>query len=74
MTDRESIARGVASAVRDFGAIDVVVNNAGVYTTKPLEVAGDDEIARIPSMKFQIPASPSSTAAKTTQPTPFVSS
>lgn len=47
VTDVESISRSLKSAIHDFGTIDVLVNNAGVYTTKPLEMASENDVNRI---------------------------
>ena len=38
VTDRDSIESAISSAINDFGKIDVVVNNAGISTTGPLEL------------------------------------
>ena len=42
--DIESIQKTVKQAIQDFGRIDVVVNNAGIYTTNPLELTPDEII------------------------------
>jgi NADP-dependent 3-hydroxy acid dehydrogenase YdfG len=47
VTDFESIRKTVKSARLDFGDIDVLVNNAGIYTTKPLEMTSENDIFRI---------------------------
>lgn len=47
VTDADSINRSLTLALNDFGAIDVLVNNAGVYTTNPLEIASEDDVERI---------------------------
>jgi NADP-dependent 3-hydroxy acid dehydrogenase YdfG len=44
VTDVDSIQKGITSAINDFGAVDVLVNNAGVYTTKPLEMVSEKDI------------------------------
>lgn len=45
--EKGSIATCIKQAIRDFGKIDVIVNNAGVYTTNPLELTSDDTIHSI---------------------------
>lgn len=47
ITDVDSIQKGLASAIRDFGSIDVLVNNAGIYTTKPLEMASEKDVNQL---------------------------
>lgn len=47
VTDRASIEGAIASAISDFGQIDVVVNNAGIYTTSPLESTRQEDIRAI---------------------------
>ncbi|SET79490.1 NADP-dependent 3-hydroxy acid dehydrogenase YdfG [Natronincola peptidivorans] len=44
VTDHESIKRCLSSVIKDFGGIDVLVNNAGVYTTNPLEITAENDI------------------------------
>lgn len=44
VTDRVSVEAGIAAAIKDFGSIDVLINNAGVYTTRPLESCTTEEI------------------------------
>jgi NADP-dependent 3-hydroxy acid dehydrogenase YdfG len=44
VTDTASIAKSIKAAVNDFGKIDVLLNNAGVYTTGPLECASEKQI------------------------------
>ena len=39
-----SIEIAIQQAIRDFGSIDVIVNNAGIYTTNPLEETSDETI------------------------------
>lgn len=41
--DNKSIRECIQQAIHDFGKIDVLVNNAGIYTINPLELS-DDEI------------------------------
>lgn len=47
VTDKESISSALHSAIKDFGKIDVLVNNAGVYETAPLECTEDEIVNRI---------------------------
>jgi len=42
--DQDSIKRCIQSILQDFGGIDVLINNAGIYTTKPLEMTSEDDI------------------------------
>lgn len=41
VTDPPSIEAAIGQIIKDFGHIDVLVNNAGVYTTDPLEASTD---------------------------------
>ena len=45
--DRDSIKSCIKQVIQDFGKIDVIVNNAGVYTTNPLELTSDETIENI---------------------------
>ncbi len=47
VTDRDSIAPCFERIIGDVGRVDVLVNNAGVYTTSPLEVTPDGMIDSI---------------------------
>jgi NADP-dependent 3-hydroxy acid dehydrogenase YdfG len=40
--DKGSIKTCIKQVIKDFGKIDVIVNNAGVYTTNPLELTADE--------------------------------
>jgi NADP-dependent 3-hydroxy acid dehydrogenase YdfG len=42
--DKGSIKSCIRQVIRDFGKIDVIVNNAGIYTTNPLELISDETI------------------------------
>ena len=42
--DRSSIKSCINRVIQDFGKIDVIVNNAGIYTTNPLELTPDKTI------------------------------
>jgi NAD(P)-dependent dehydrogenase (short-subunit alcohol dehydrogenase family) len=44
VTSPASISECVARVIADCGGIDVLVNNAGVYTTEPLETSSDEII------------------------------
>ena len=45
--DKDSITSCVKQVIRDFERIDVLVNNAGIYTTDPLEIVPDERIEGI---------------------------
>lgn len=45
--DKNSIAECIEQVVQKFGKIDVLVNNAGVYTTDPLELTSDEVLDNI---------------------------
>ena len=45
--DIDSIKDCIDSVIQEFGKIDVLVNNAGVYTTDPLEVTPDEMVNNI---------------------------
>lgn len=45
--DKASIESCIKQVIRDFGKIDVLVNNAGIYTTNPLEMTSDAVIEDI---------------------------
>ncbi|HBE77924.1 MAG TPA: hypothetical protein DDW65_09100 [Firmicutes bacterium] len=47
ITDIDSIQKSLASAINDFGSIDVLINNAGVYTTNPLEMTSEKDINQL---------------------------
>lgn len=40
--DKNSIQECIQKVILDFGKIDVIVNNAGIYTTNPLEMTSDE--------------------------------
>lgn len=47
VTDNAQIKSCLNSVIREFGKIDVLINNAGRYTMKPLEIASDDDVNHI---------------------------
>ena len=47
VTDSGSVKSCIEKVLRDFGKIDVIVNNAGIYTTSPLELTSDEMIDNI---------------------------
>jgi NADP-dependent 3-hydroxy acid dehydrogenase YdfG len=42
--DRNSVESCIKQIIQDFGKIDVIVNNAGVYSTNPLELTSEKTI------------------------------
>lgn len=44
---KESVESCIEQVISDFGKIDVIVNNAGIYTTNPLEMTSDETIENI---------------------------
>lgn len=42
--DKNSIKSCIKQVIQDFGKIDVIVNNAGIYATNPLEFTPDETI------------------------------
>lgn len=42
--DKNSINTCIKQAIQDFGKIDVIINNAGIYTTNPLESTSNEII------------------------------
>jgi len=45
--DKQSIESCINRVIQKFGKIDVIVNNAGIYTINPLEVTPDETIKNI---------------------------
>ncbi|MEL6150389.1 MAG: SDR family oxidoreductase [Chloroflexota bacterium] len=50
ITEREQVAAFVSAAVAEFGTIDVLVNNAGIFYNAPFEEQTDDQWNRIMSV------------------------
>ncbi len=46
LSDRKAIQRAAASVLNDCGAIDILINNAGVVSGKPLLEISDEQIQR----------------------------
>lgn len=44
---RDSVKSCIDQVIEDYGRIDVIVNNAGIYTTNPLEIIPDEVIEDI---------------------------
>lgn len=44
VADAEAVRDGVTAVVREFGAIDALVNNAGLAGPNPLDAGSDDDI------------------------------
>ncbi len=42
--DKDSIKSCINQVIQDFGKIDAIVNNAGIYTTNPLEFTSDKTV------------------------------
>ena len=47
VTDKKSIKSCIKQVIQDVGKIDVIVNNAGIYTTNPLELTSDETIDQV---------------------------
>ncbi|MBX2885232.1 MAG: SDR family oxidoreductase [Granulosicoccus sp.] len=47
VTDREAVSDGIAQIESDIGAIDILINNAGMQDRAPLEEFGDDNWDRL---------------------------
>lgn len=45
--DKNSVNTCIEQAIQDFGKIDVIINNAGIYTTNPLESTPNEIIEDI---------------------------
>ena len=52
VADEDSVARAVAQAVDEFGAVDVLVNNAGIGIRKPPQDYALDEWRRVVSVNL----------------------
>ena len=44
VTEPVSVTNSIRSAINDFGQVDVLLNNAGIYTTGPFECASEKQI------------------------------
>lgn len=53
VTSSASIADGFRVACERFGGVDIVVPNAGVALSKPIEELGDEEAMRVMDINFQ---------------------
>ena len=42
--NRDSVKSCIKQVIQDFGKIDVIINNAGIFTTNPLELTSDKTI------------------------------
>ena len=47
VTNKESIETCIKQVIHDLGKIDVIVNNAGIYTTNPLGLTPNETIDRV---------------------------
>ena len=45
--DKCSIKTCITQVIQDYGKVDAIVNNAGIYTTNPLETSTDEKINNI---------------------------
>jgi NAD(P)-dependent dehydrogenase (short-subunit alcohol dehydrogenase family) len=50
--DHETAAKSVEAAVTHFGTVDVLVNNAGIYITKPFTEFTTDDFNRLVSVNL----------------------
>lgn len=55
LTDLEFLAAGIDAAIRRFGGIDVLINNAGVAQNTPFEKVSVAEFDRIMSINTKVP-------------------
>jgi NADP-dependent 3-hydroxy acid dehydrogenase YdfG len=53
VTEKKEIERAALDIMDEFGTIDVLVNNAGVYATGPLETIPDNQIRHIFEVNVQ---------------------
>lgn len=47
VTDKQGVENAVAKCLSEHGQIDLLINNAGIYSTYPLEHMDDEDIFRI---------------------------
>ena len=52
VSDRDSVFAAVTQTVTDLGGFDVIINNAGIAPTSPLEAITEESIAKIFSINF----------------------
>src|SRR5690554_4979626 len=52
VADRDSVFAAVASAVSELGGFDVIVNNAGIAPTSPIEEITQESIEKLFSINF----------------------
>lgn len=52
VSDRDSVFAAVTQTVTDLGGFDVIINNAGIAPTSPLEAITEESIAKIFSINY----------------------
>jgi NAD(P)-dependent dehydrogenase (short-subunit alcohol dehydrogenase family) len=53
VTRRSEVERMVATATKDLGGVDVLVNNAGIFRSAPLLSVGEDEFDRVMAVNIK---------------------